>query len=184
MLSSLASGDRPAQERLLELVHQELQGMARAALNRERGDHTLQATALVHEAWMKLVGQDQVNWQGRSHFLGVASIAMRRVLVDHARGKNRLKRGGGMGREELKTSIVDPHSEGASDLDILALHEGLNALAAYSERASRVVELRFFGGVSEPEAAEILGVSRATVTRDWQAAHAWLTNWMDGGKAQ
>ncbi len=178
LLSSLAKGDRPAQDRLLELVYEELRRMAGSALRKERADHTLQATALVNEAWMKLVDQENVDWQGRGHFLAVASMAMRRVLVDHARTKKRLKRGGGMQREELHSAIEDLQGGLDQRLDILDLHEGLEALAEHSERAAKVVELRFFGGVSESQAAEILGVSRPTVTRDWRAAHAWLTQWM------
>ena len=179
LLASLSQGDRPAQDRLLELVYAELRRMAGAALRKERSDHTLQPTALVNEAWMKLVDQDKVDWQGQGHFLAVASIAMRRVLVDHARTKQRLKRGGGVQREELHSAIEDHGQDLELRLDLLDLHEGLEALAEHSERAARVVELRFFGGVSESQAAEILGVSRPTVTRDWRAAQAWLTQRMN-----
>ena len=178
-LQALAGGDQGASAPLLELVYSELRRQATTVLRREREGHTLQPTALVHEAWMRLVDQDQVEWQNRAHFLGVASLAMRRVVVDHARARRRAKRGGGARREPLHTAIVDPESQRGEELDVLALNEGLEVLAEHSERAAKVVELRFFAGLTEDEAARVLGVARPTVTRDWRAARAWLSNWLE-----
>ncbi|MEZ5975432.1 MAG: sigma-70 family RNA polymerase sigma factor [Planctomycetota bacterium] len=179
LLDALSSGDKPAQGKLLELVYDQLRKLAGAALRSERIEHTLQPTALVHEAWLRLIGQTQVNWQGRDHFLAVAAIAMRRVLVDYARARQRAKRGGGAPLEDLNSGLADLSEDLDRRLDVLALHEGLERLAQHSERASRVVELRFFAGLSEDDTARILGVTRATVTRDWRAARAWLQNHLD-----
>jgi RNA polymerase sigma factor (TIGR02999 family) len=175
LLSAVAEGDAHASDRLLELVYAELRRLAEGALGGERVGHTLQPTALVHEAWLRLVDQES-GWRNRSHFLGVASLAMRRILVDHARARQRDKRGGGAERDPLHSDLVDAGS--GLDLDVLALNEGLEALEAHSQRAARVVELRFFAGLTEEEAAEVLGVTRPTVTRDWRAARAWLSNRM------
>ena len=181
LLGALSEGADGAAERVIEMVYAELRNLADGALRGERADHTLQPTALVHEAWMKLSGQDGVEWQNRSHFLGIASLAMRRVLVDHARMRSRDKRGGGAQREALITGIVGEDGPLGQDLEILALEEGLEQLKQHSERAAKVVELRFFGGLTEEEAAEVLGVTRPTVTRDWRAARAWLSAWMQQG---
>ena len=179
-LGALSEGKTGAADRVIEMVYAELRSLADGALRGERADHTLQPTALVHEAWMKLSGQEGVTWQNRSHFLGIASLAMRRVLVDHARMRSRDKRGGGAQREALVTGIVGDDGPLGGDLEILALEEGLEQLKQHSERAAKVVELRFFGGLTEDEAAEVLGVTRPTVTRDWRAARAWLAAWMKG----
>ncbi len=181
LLASLCEGDQPSQERLLELVYEELRRAAASALRRENAGHTLQATALVNEAWMRLIGQSQVEWQGHDHFLAVAATAMRRVLVDHARSKKRDKRGGGAQREDLHSGIVDFSHDLDERLDVLTLHEGLEKLQEHSERAARVVELRFFAGMPEDQVARTLGVARPTVTRDWAAARAWLSDWMSKG---
>ncbi len=170
-----------ASERALELVYAELRGLAAGYLGRERVDHTLQPTALVHEAWMKLAGQRDVAWESRAHFLALAATCMRRILVDHARGREREKRGAGREREPLTESLRDAFR---LDVDVLTLNEGLKALALESERAARLVELRFFAGLTEPEAARVLGVGTATAERDWRAARAWLSEWMARGDAR
>jgi len=166
---------------LLEVAYAELRSLADAYLSRERADHTLQPTALVNEAWMRLADQADTGWEGRSHFLSIAAIAMRRVLVDHARARQREKRGGGAAREALPTEFPS-ELELELELDVLALHEGLEVLKQHSERAARVVELRFFAGLSEEEAAEVLGIARATAKRDWRLARAWLSAWLRRGE--
>ncbi len=176
LLLALGGGRADTSDRLLEVVYVELRNLADAALRGERADHTLQPTALVHEAWLRLVDQQRVDWRGRAHFLGVAAMAMRRVLVDHARARRREKRGGGARREVLATDPGGREPTLGGDLDLLALHEALEALQEHSERAARVVELRFFAGLTEPQVAEVLGLSEATVARDWRAARAWLAS--------
>lgn len=184
LVEALASGDRDAGARLLDLVYGELRGLARDFLSRERADHTLQATALVHEAWMKLADQDRVSIQGRNHFFAVAALAMRRVLVDHARARVADRRGGGARREELATELADglhDATERWSQVDLLTLDDGLAELARRSDRAARIVELRFFGGMTEKQVADVLGVAPSTVTLEWKAARAWLSSWMNRG---
>ena len=171
-LKAMAAGDAAASEQLLDLVYGEMRGLAEAVLRKEREGHTLQPTALVHEAWLRLVDQDQVEWQNRAHFFGIASLAMRRVVVDHARARRRDKRGGGARREPLDTGIVDGDTDLDRELDVLALNEGLERLAEHSERAAKVVELRFFGGLTEEEVARVLDVARPTVTRRLRARRA------------
>jgi RNA polymerase sigma factor (TIGR02999 family) len=171
--------DPAPSERLLEVAYAELRSLADAYLRRERSDHTLQPTALVNEAWMRLADQSGVEWEGRSHFLAVAAMAMRRVLVDHARARKRDKRGGGAEREPLQTQFP---SDFEIDVDLLALNEGLDALKEHSARAAQVVELRFFAGLSEDEAAGVLGVDRSTAKRDWRLARAWLSDWLNRGE--
>lgn len=155
----------------MPLVYNELRALAESYLKQERPDHTLQATALVHEAYMKLIKQEDVEWQNRAHFFGVAAQAIRRILVDHARHHQRAKRGGGRQRVQLDEDVALLDQ---SDLDLLALDEAMEKLAEFHERASRVVELRFFGGLSREEAAEFLGISLRTVSDDWRMARAWL----------
>lgn len=171
LLERLAAGERSDADRLLELIYGELRQLAGAQLVRERAGHTLQPTALVHEAWLRLIDQQRVAWQGRGHFLGIAAQAMRRILVDHARGKRRAKRGGAWRRVQLEEGAL---TEAGDGLDLLALEDALERLAQLSERQARVVELRFFGGLSSEESAELLGVTRRTVERDWRFARAWL----------
>ena len=139
----------------------------------ERTGHTLQPTALVHEAWIEVVGDDCPVFNGRTHFLAVASIAMRRLLVDHARGRGREKRGGGWRRVTLDERLPDQGQP--FDVDALSLHEALEELEQLDERQARVIELRFFGGLSIPETAEVLGIGTTTVQVDWSMARAWLT---------
>jgi len=181
-LEALARGDDAAGAPLSDLVYGELRGLARDFLSRERASHTLQPTALVHEAWMKLVDQDRVSWQGRNHFFAVAALAMRRVLVDHARARSADRRGGGVQREPLASDLgVLAGDEAWSRIDLLTLDEGLGALAAQSDRAARIVELRFFGGMTEKQVAEVLELAPSTVTLEWKAARAWLSAWMKRG---
>lgn len=183
--AEFADGDADAGERLVEIVYRELRDLAGGFLTRERVDHTLAPTALVHEAWLRLAGQDRVSWQGRDHFLAVAAIAMRRVLVDHARAHKADRRGGGADVEPLATEVsASLRKEGVSvntRIDLLTLDEGLDRLRDRSERASRIVELRFFGGLTEQEISQVLGVARSTVTLEWKAARAWLSSWMAKG---
>jgi RNA polymerase sigma-70 factor (ECF subfamily) len=171
LLSQLTQGDQAAAERLMPLVYDELKRLARSYMRLERRDHTLQTTALVHEAYLKLVRQRATNWQGRSHFYGIAAQLMRRILIDHARGHLREKRGGAQVILPLNEALAfsPEHSE-----DLLRLDEALNRLSKLDARQGHVVELRFFGGLSVEETAEYLYVSPKTVKRDWAVAKAWL----------
>lgn len=171
LLSELAKGNQTAAEKLIPLVYDELKRLARAQMRRERPDHTLQTTALVHEAYLKLVRQEEVHWQGRSHFFGIAAQVMRRILIDHARGHLRKKRGGAdivLPLDEV-VALSPEHSQ-----ELVRLDEALDRLATLDSRQSRIVELRFFGGMSVEETASYLGISAKTVKRDWALAKAWL----------
>jgi len=163
--------DRGAGERLFELVYPQLRALAFHLLRGERPDHTLQPTALVHEAWLKLIDQSSVDWANRAHFLGIAAQAMRRILVDHARGKKRQKRGVGWERVDLEGAPPELSGEG---VDLVELDEALDRLREQSERQVRVVELRFFAGLTHEEIARVLDVSERTVEREWRMARAWL----------
>ncbi len=176
LLVQWADGDRQAMEDLLPLVYDELRRLASSYLRRENPGHTLQSTALVHEAYLRLVDQD-VNWQSRAHFFGIAAQMMRRILVDHARAKNAEKRGDGACKVTLDEGLVSSESR---DLDVLALDEALFRLAQLDKQQSQIVELRFFGGLSIEDTAEILKISPATVKRDWAMAKAWLYREMQG----
>jgi RNA polymerase sigma factor (TIGR02999 family) len=169
-LSEWRQGDGAALEQLLPLVYDELRRIAARQLRGERSNHTLQPTELVHEAFLRLVRQ-HVSWQNRAHFFGVASEIMRRLLVDHARKKQAEKRGAG-----AETIVLDERVEwpGGRDLDLVALDDCLNALGELDPQQAKVVELRFFGGLSIEEAAAVLGVSDSTVKREWRVARAWL----------
>lgn len=171
ILSDAGAGRLGATDRLLPLVYDELRSLARWSLRRERVDHTLQATALVHEVYVKLTGNDNGNWRSRAHFFAVAAQAVRRILVDHARGKKRLKRGHGIQRVPLEGVVLVAPDH---DFDMVALDNAMHALAAQHARKASVVELRFFGGLTIDEAAEVLGVTTRTVERDWEFARAWL----------
>jgi RNA polymerase sigma-70 factor (ECF subfamily) len=171
LLVQLTDGDHAALDALLPLVYAELRRLAAGYLRRERHGHTLQPTALVHEAYLRMIDQTQVRWQNRAHFFGVAAQMMRRILVDHARSQQAEKRGGDMQKLSLDENI-DVSGERASDL--VALDEALQRLAEIDPQKSRVVELRFFGGLSVEETAEVLGVSAPTVKRQWRMAKAWL----------
>ena len=166
------NGDQAALEKLMPLVYGELRRLATSYLYRERQGHTLQPTALVNEAYIRLVDQRTANWQNRAQFYGIAAQLMRRILVDHARFRHAEKRGG---PEQQRLSITS--AEGLStkpDFDVLALHEALEELATIDPQQERIVELKFFGGLSIEETAEVLGVGHATVERDWKMARAWL----------
>jgi RNA polymerase sigma-70 factor, ECF subfamily len=164
-------GDAAALERLIPVVYQELRRMAERYLRQENSGHTLQPTALVHEAYLRLIDQTQVEWQNRAHFFGIAAQMMRRILVDHAKAKQRDKRGAGA----LKLSLDETLNYGQERAgELVALDDALQHLAALDERKSRVIELRYFGGLSVEETAQVLNVSRQTVIRDWNMARAWL----------
>ncbi len=171
LLGRVAGGDARAADALFPLVHQELRALAAGYLRRERPDHTLQATALVNEAYLKLVDQRQAQFQNRAHFLAVAATAMRRILVNHARDRGRLKRGGPIAHTVLDDSAALTQ---APELDLVALDEAMSKLAAQDARKARAVEMRFFGGMSVAEIAQVQGVGEATVKRDWNVARAWL----------
>jgi RNA polymerase sigma-70 factor, ECF subfamily len=171
LLSELRKGDPDAASKLIPLVYNELRRLAGHYMRQERPDHTLQATALVHEAYLKLIQQRSVDWQGRAHFFGIAAQLMRRILIDHARGHLREKRGGAQQALPLDEALV--FSPGQSS-ELIHLDEALERLAKLDARQSRIVELRFFGGLSNEETAEFLGISSKTVKRDWSLAKAWL----------
>ena len=178
LLARWQDGDKDALDRLIPLVYGELRAIAGRYLSHESPGHVLQSTALVHEAFVKLAGQHSVQWQNRAHFFGIAAQMMRRILVDHARTQQRLKRGGAGHTLSLDTSMDVPGTE--RDLSLLALDDALTALAAIDARGARVVELRFFSGLTVEETAEVLGTSPGTVKRDWHAARAWLFREMRG----
>jgi RNA polymerase sigma factor (TIGR02999 family) len=171
LLVAWRGGDRTAFERLFPLVYADLRQMAHRHLAGERPDHSLATTDLVHEAYLRLVDQKRVEWADRAHFFGVAAQAMRRVLVDHARRHQAQKRGGKRQRVTLDDGLAV--ADERADL-LVALDEALDRLTAVDERLARVVELRFFGGLTEPETAEVLGVTDRTVRRDWVKAKGWL----------
>jgi RNA polymerase sigma factor (TIGR02999 family) len=171
------SGDQAALEKLMPLVYEELRRLAGNYLRRERQDHTLQPTALVNEAYLRLVDQRNANWQNRAQFYGIAAQLMRRILVDHARVKHAEKRGGSR-QERLSLSSAQELSA-KPNLDVLALHEALEELASLDPQQARIVELKFFGGLSIEQTAEVLGVGHATVERDWKMARAWLRRKLD-----
>lgn len=171
LLIQLTDGNRAVLDQLLPLIYGELRSLAANYLRRERSGHTLQPTALVHEAYLRLIDQTQVRWQNRAHFFGVAAQMMRRILVDHARGHAAEKRGGEVQKITLDDNI-DVSGERAAEL--VALDDALTELARIDEQKSRIVELRYFGGLSVEETAEVLGVSAPTVKRQWRMAKAWL----------
>lgn len=178
LLSRASEGDTDALNELLPHVYNELKNLAASCMRGERRDHTLQATALVHEAYMKLVDLSRIQWKDRRHFFVIAATAMRRILVNHGKGKRRLKRGGGWRKEALDEALLVGSQPNP---DIIALDEALTRLAAISERRAQVVDLRYFTGLSVEETAEILEVSAATVKQDWALAKAWLLREMARG---
>jgi RNA polymerase sigma-70 factor, ECF subfamily len=175
---SLAPGSTPAE--ITEAVYHELRALASHFLQRERAGHTLPPTALVHEAFMKLADKTRINWRSKPHFVAVAAEAMRRVLVDHARSFKAAKRGGGRARMEIEPGLLAANGR-APEVDLLALDDAINKLAALDARHARVVELRFFGGLSVEQAAEVLDVSPRTIEADWRLARAWLRQELTGG---
>ena len=171
LLKAWSNGDQSALEQLTPLVHSELHRLARRYLSKESPGHTLQATALVNEAYMRLIDWRNVEWQNRAHFFGVSARLMRHILVDYARQRRSHKRGGGAVEVSLDQAAVISRERAA---DFVALDDALTSLAAFDERKSRIVELRFFGGLSIEETAEVLKISAATVKREWSLAQAWL----------
>ena len=181
LLQAWSAGDRTALERLVPLVHSELRRLARRYMRRERAGHTLQTTALINEAYIRLVQTKAVNWQNRAHFFGISARLMRRVLVDFARERGYRKRGGGDRRVPLDEALLVGD---APDEDLVALDEALKALADVDPRKSEAIELRFFGGLSIEEAALVLQVSPETVKRDCRLAKAWLLRWLTEHETQ
>src|SRR6185295_7198425 len=177
LLIDWGKGDKEALDKLVPLVYEELRRQAARYLRHERVGHTLQTTALIHEAYVRLVDQRNVHWQNRAHFFGIAAQMMRRILVDHARTKKRAKRGG----SDIRISFTEAALKTPDrDLDIVALDEALERLAQIDEQQSRIVELRFFSGLTVEETAEVLSISTATVKRDWSMAKAWLHREISG----
>jgi RNA polymerase sigma factor (TIGR02999 family) len=172
LLAEAGRGDAAASARLMELVYGELRGLAGGYARRQRADHTLQPTALVHEAFLKLVDENATPWNDRAHFFAVAATAMRQILTDHARARQAQKRGGGdWDKVSLDEAVL---SQEKRDLDLVVLDEALTELAAYDERKHRVVELRFFGGLTVEEVAQLMSLSTTTIESEWRAARAWL----------
>lgn len=171
LLTDWSNGDKSALDRLFPLVERELHRLAHSYMRKENPDHTLQTSALVNEAYIRLVDQHSTAWQNRAHFFGIAAQIMRRILLNYARDRGRIKRGGNATQVSL-SEIAVISTENSEE--IIALDEALKRLAAFDERKGQVVELRYFGGLSVEEAAEVLGVSAVTVMRDWSLARAWL----------
>jgi RNA polymerase sigma-70 factor, ECF subfamily len=178
ILERLGAGDPEAAERLMPFVYDELRARARRYLRGERRRHSLQPTALVHETYLRLVAEARIDWRGRTHFMAASALVMRRILVDHARRRNRDKRGG-----RVDMIAIDETDVGTSpvDVDVLALHRALEKLATLNERHAKIVELRFFGGLTVEEVAEVLGLSRATVEAGWTFAKTWLKRELSEG---
>ncbi|MFN6964832.1 MAG: sigma-70 family RNA polymerase sigma factor [Pyrinomonadaceae bacterium] len=172
MLLELTDGNAEVVDRILPHIYDELRRLAGSYLRRERSDHTLQPTALVHEAYMKLIDQKKVRWQNRAHFFGIAAQVMRRILMDHARKHKADKRGGSSDKLPIDEGILVVSRERSSEL--VALDDALNALAAIDPQKAKIVELRYFGGLSIEETAEVMGVSVPTINRQWRMAKAWL----------
>jgi RNA polymerase sigma factor (TIGR02999 family) len=177
LLARYGRGDKESLDELMPIVYDELRRQAARYLRREKAGHTLQTTALIHEAYVRLVDQRNVQWQNRAHFFGIAAQMMRRILVDHARSKQRVKRGGSEIRVSLSDATVAVKGQ---DLDVVALDEALERLGQIDEQQSRVVELRFFSGLSVEETAAVMGISKSTVKRDWSMAKAWLHRELSG----
>jgi len=173
LLVNWSTGDQASLEQLLPLVYGELRRLASSYLRRERSNHTLQSTALVHEAFMRLVSQQDVQWKNRAHFYAIAAQMIRRILVDYARSQHAEKRGSGAVKLALDEAMAVAQTPG-TDIDLLGLNDALDQLAILDERQSRIVELRFFAGLSIEETAEVLHLSPASIKREWQTARAWL----------
>lgn len=173
LLIEWSTGNQKALDRLMPLVYNELHRLARNHLRRERADHTLQPTALVNEAYVKLIDQKHAKWQNRAQFYGVAAQLMRRILVDHARQRQASKRGGA-DQQRLSITTADQLHAKQPQLDLLALHRALEELKEFDPQQERIVELKFFGGLSNQETAHVMGIGHATVERDWKTARAWL----------
>ena len=171
-------GDRQALDALIPLVYEELRRIAQHFLQREKPGHTLQSTALVHEAYVRMVGQNLPEWQSRAHFFGIAAQLMRQILVDHARARQAVKRGGDVFKLSLDEGSALPEQR---DLDLIALDDALKSLTELDPQQSRIVELRYFAGLTIEDTSEVLGISPATVKRDWATARAWLQREMMRG---
>jgi len=171
LLRGWHGGDRAALDALVPIVYKELRRLAHCELRKERPDHTLQSSALVHEAYFRLVGQNLPQWESRTHFFAIAAQLMRQILVDYARRRRASKRGGDVFMLTLDDAVALPQRK---DVDVVAIDEALRTLAEFDPRQSRVVELRFFAGLSLEETSEVMGIATATVQRDWTAARAWL----------
>jgi RNA polymerase sigma factor (TIGR02999 family) len=174
LLIDWGNGDRAALSQLMPLVYGELHKLADRYLRREHPNHTIQATALVHEAYLRLIDQHLVQWQNRAHFFGVAAQMMRRILVNYALAQQADKRGGNRYKVSLNENMAMMEIKRDKDMEVVALDDALNRLAEMDERKSRLIELRFFGGLTMEETAEVLGISLATAKRDWSMARAWL----------
>ena len=172
LLVNWSQGDQAALEKLMPLVYGELRRLASAYLRRERSNHTLQSTALVHEAFMRMVHQQEVQWRNRAHFYAIAAQMIRRILVDYARSQHAEKRGSGAIKLELDEAMAV--AQAGPDVDLLGLNDALDRLAELDERQGRIVELRFFAGLSIEETAEVMSLSPASIKREWQTARAWL----------
>jgi len=183
LLLHWGNGDRKALEAILPLVYNELRRLARHHLRQQRPNHTLQTTALVHEAYLRLAQEKSLHVESRAHFLGIAAQLMRWILVDYERNRRAAKRGAGATRLTLDQSIAAPHSPG-QEVDLLALDEALDRLAKMDSQQSQIIELRYFGGLSIEDTSEFLGVSPATVKRSWASARAWLLREMGRGEAR
>jgi len=179
LLRSVAGGSRADLDALLSAIYDDLHRLAAKQMQAERRDHTLQPTALVHEAFLHLVDQTQVDWKNRSHFFAVAAAAMRQILIQHARRRNAAKRGGGWGRITLSQAPADNPGK---EIDVLDLDDALNKLALLHERQAKVVELRFFAELKNDEVAEVLQVSPRTIEMDWRTARAWLRSTLVDGE--
>ena len=178
ILQQLRNGDGKSIDDLLPIVYDELRRLANSYLSRERVNHTLQPTALVHEAYLRLVGQSEIDWQNRAHFFGIAARLMREILIDHARGKNRQKRGGEfLTQIELDDALSFNKNQ---PLDVIAIDEAMTILEKLDARQAKIVELRFFGGLTVEETAEVLDLSPATVKREWSTAKLFLYKTLDG----
>ena len=180
LLVNWSQGDQKALEQLMPLVYGELRRLAAAYLRRERSNHTLQSTALVNEAFLRMVHQHDVQWRNRAHFYGIAAQMIRRILVDYARGQHAEKRGAGAVKLVLDEAMAVPQQ--SPDVDLLSLNDALDRLAELDERQSRVVELRFFAGLSIEETAEVMHLSPASIKREWQTARAWLFREMSSAR--
>lgn len=181
ILTAISAGDRSCADRLMELVYHDFRGLAASYLNGETRSNTLQPTAVVHEAFIKMVDQDQIDWRGRSHFFAVGATAMRQILVDHARRKAALKRGGSRQRINLEDDLtISPQS----DEDVLEIDDALQKLSVIDPHRAQIVELRFFGGLSNDEVAEVMGVSKRSIQKQWAGTRAWLRREIVGSDAR
>ncbi|MCZ6834909.1 MAG: sigma-70 family RNA polymerase sigma factor [Planctomycetota bacterium] len=176
-LLRIGEGDDSASEGLMELLYDDLRAIASRMMHSERPNHTLQPTAVVHEAYLRLIDQKHTDWKNRAHFLAVSAEIIRRILIDYARKQNAAKRGGNNQRVTLDNHLAMCEER---DLDLLALDEAMNRLALLNERQTKVIELRFYGGMTEKEVATVLGVSRTTIADDWSVARAWLSRELSG----